>query len=392
MTSLKILFTCGVRAFALIIMLLILMPAMTQAQTPPDQKPMENIETLLDNARREAGLVGMGVGVMRKGKPVLIAVSGQRVKGQTPKIMPQDKWHWGSITKSMTATMIARLVEHGQMRWTMKVMDVLPKANIHPDWKTTTLEQLLTHTSGIRPNFPIGIAFSWPESQAELDRARRQAVLDILAKPRSSEAGEFVYSNVGYTLAGVMAAEVTGKSWEELMRQEVFQPLGLHSAGFGAPLPKDSQPWGHRKVFGIKTIAMNPEKTADNTPIMGPAGIVHMSIGDLLKYGQAHLSGERGEETIPAHYLSTQTWQYLHKPYKKDYAKGWVVPAHRDWAKGRAIWHNGSNTMWYAVLALAPNTNTVYVFVTNDGGDIKKADKAFAGLLKTLAKREPQKP
>ncbi len=346
------------------------------------QKSPTSFQENLVAARARAKLISIGAGHMQNGKIVNLAVSGKRRIDKNSEVSEADKWHIGSITKSMTATMIARLVEQGKMRWDMKITDVFKPEDIHPDWQDTTLEQLLTHTSGLKPNFPIKTLFIWPETKQELAVARNKAVINILSKPRTSAQDQFVYSNVGYTVAGVMAEKTTAKSWERLMREQVFEPLGLNSAGFGAPLPANAQPWGHRKAFGLKKIAINPNKSADNTPIMGPAGIVHMSLADLLRYGQAHLDGDKGRKTD---YLKTETWQKLHTAYKNDYGFGWVLPAHREWAKGRAIWHNGSNTMWYALLAIAPNTDSVYAIVTNDG-DRKTADKSFGNLLGEMSK------
>ena len=171
------------------------------------------------------------------------------------------------------------------------------------------------------------------------------------------------------------------------MREEVFEPLGLGSAGFGPPMPtKDiPQPWGHRKIFGIVKTAMDPTQHPDNPPIMGPAGTVHMNLSDILRYANAHLQGDLAhhgglKDGTNKPYLQPRTWKRLHTENTNEYAYGWVVPKQRKWADGRVIWHNGSNTMWYAVIAIAPNKNAVFAFATNDG-DTKKADKAFGALL-----------
>src|SRR5690606_7475590 len=90
------------------------------------------------------------------------------------------------------------------------------------------------------------------------------------------------YSNVGYTIAGAMAEKVTGVSWEDLVRREVFEPLRLAGSGFGPPASSDEtleQPRGHRPVLLRWKVAVDDK--ADNTPIMGPAGTVHMTLTDL---------------------------------------------------------------------------------------------------------------
>ena len=170
-----------------------------------------------------------------------------------------DRWHLGSITKSVTATMVGRLVESGQMKWTDTVGERFCDAAIHEDWKPVTLQQLLRHTSGAPANFPLGVRLKKPALGPECARERRKAVLDVLAEKPAYPPGEkFAYSNVGYTIAGAMAESATGVSWDDLVKREVFEPLELKEAGFGPPKsPAETldQPRGHRVMFGRKTSA-----------------------------------------------------------------------------------------------------------------------------------------
>lgn len=96
-----------------------------------------------------------------------------------------------------------------------------------------------------------------------------------------------------------------------------------------------------------------------------------MSLLDLLIYGKEHMEGEQNEISL----LKTDTWKLLHKPVLNNYGCGWISQE-KIWANGRILWHNGSNTMWYALLILAPEKNAVMAFATNDGA-VQKAEKAF---------------
>jgi CubicO group peptidase (beta-lactamase class C family) len=88
----------------------------------------------------------------------------------------------GSITKSITATMIARLVESGQLKWTDTIGERFPDASIHGDWKPVTLQQLLTHTSGAPANFSLGVRLKEPALGPKCTRERRKAVIDVIAE------------------------------------------------------------------------------------------------------------------------------------------------------------------------------------------------------------------
>src|SRR5262249_41937699 len=151
-----------------------------------------------------------------------------------------DRWHLGSVTKSITATMIARLVESGRMQWSDSVGERFPDAAIHEDWKPVTLRQLLTHTAGAPANFAFWVRLSGmlfpPALGPQCTRQRREAVIHVIAQKPASPPGEkYAYSNVGYTMAGAMAETATNMSWEDLVKQEVFEPLGLTGVGFGPP-------------------------------------------------------------------------------------------------------------------------------------------------------------
>jgi len=213
----------------------------------------------------------------------------------------------------------------------------------------------------------------YPKAEAEILLERKQAVLNILSKA-PNEKSTFLYSNVGYTIAGHIAEHKSGMGWEALMRAEVFEPLGLRSAGFGAPQAQNEIPpiRGHRGK-----LSMDPTGLADNSPIIGPAGTVHMSLQDLAKFGQAHLNGLKGEMD----YLTKETFEILHKAILNDYAMGWVEVKPETLPVESIFWHNGSNTMWYALLMAVPEDNMVYALATNTG-TVEKIDPVFNRLIK----------
>lgn len=336
----------------------------------------------LDAARESAGLIGAGAAVLVDGQVVATVVSGKRKANSDAVLTVDDKWHVGSITKSMTATVVGRLVERGALAWDSRLPDLLPElaSGWHPDWNAVTLLQLLTHTSGLPPNVPASVQFVRPSDRQKIHEARRIALIDILSSTPQSEPGtKMTYSNVGYTLAGFIAAERAGTTWEDLIEAELFRPLDLKSAGFGPPIGENpiDQPWGHQRFLLIRN-AMDPAGPADNTPVIGPAGTVHMSMHDLARYGWEHLQGEAGASP----FLKESTFQKLHTAVLDDYACGWVDKPH-DWADGRVLWHNGSNTFWYAELSLIPSRNAVLVIVTNEG-NISGAQTEFAKLSQTI--------
>ncbi len=353
-------------------------PKRKKADVPGKDGPSGNgLASLVTDLRTEKKLVGLAAMVMVDGQVVASAADGERKIDSGVPIEVGDRWHVGSITKSITATMIARLVEAGQLKWTDTVGERFSDATIHPEWKQVTLRQLLTHTSGAPANFSLWLTLKKPALGPECTRERRKAVLDVLAQKPSGIPGEkFTYSNVGYTIAGAMAESETGVSWEDLMKREVFEPHKLTDVGFGPPKSPSKtldQPRGHQVLLGSK---VSVDDSADNTPIIGPAGTVHMTLANLCTYATEHLHGELGSGKL----LTAETYKRLHTPELNGYACGWMVKQPTDEIPYESYWHNGSNTMWYALVVFIPGTNMV-VAVTSNDGDIKQAESAAWALV-----------
>ncbi|MCF4099433.1 serine hydrolase domain-containing protein [Maritalea mediterranea] len=363
----------------------------SQAQETASPASSRTVQSLLDQRLpqilQDAGQIGNAGVVLQDGDIIAQSHHGLRQKDRNTPIGPNDKWHIGSITKSITATLIGRLVDKGQLSFDSTIGELWldAAAEMDPIWRTVTLGQLLHHTSGAKANFGLKVLFDRSfTDQAALDAARAAAVRKILQKPPAHQPGtKFEYSNIGYAIAGQLASVVAGESWEYLVQQEVFEPLGLDSAGFGAP--KGDNPWGHGKKWLVMITPMDPQTPeSDNSPIMGPAGTVHMSLQDLAKYGQAHLATARGESD----YLSASTIKWLHqapKPINADhppYAGGWIWMSFSD-DERLSLFHNGSNTMWYAFLVNDPKTNASFALATNIG-HIKRSEFGFGQLTRDL--------
>jgi D-alanyl-D-alanine carboxypeptidase len=295
-----------------------------------------------------------------------LAVAGVRRAGEAAEVAEGDLWHIGSLTKSMTATLAARMVEAGRIGWDTTAGELLGTA--HPDmnasWLDVPLEAFLRHASGMRANLSLYGTLRVGQGP------REDYVARALASTPEGARGGYLYSNAGYVVAGAMLEAAGGAPWEDLVAREVFAPLGLSSAGFGPP--QGDQPQGHRGALFVGLRPVPPGPRADNIPALGPAGRVHLSAADMLRYLRAHLLAEPG-------FLSEESWARLHRAEGPgDYAMGWVE------ADG-VLRHSGSNTMWFAQMRLYPEDG-VAVFVAVNSGMIERvrpaveaaADAAFS--------------
>jgi CubicO group peptidase (beta-lactamase class C family) len=352
-----------------------------------DLNGARNLADILEPIRREHKLPALAAAVVEDGRTAALGAVGVRRAGGKESVAIDDRFHIGSCTKSMTATLCAILVQQGKLKWESTIGEVFAdqRDKIHADFHAVTLEQLLTHRSGLpddtTPDWTI-----WPKvrllSGPIIEQRRKLVELVLVQKPAAAPGTKHQYSNYGYTIAGAMCERATGKSWEDLMRAELFTPLGMTTASFGPPgnAKAVDQPWGHStSIFGQKAIAPGP--LADNPAVIGPAGTVHCSLGDWAKYAAFHLRGARGEEPR----LPADVFQKMHTPASGDdenYAFGWIA-TDRDWAGGKALTHGGSNTMWFAVIWLAPQRNTAYMAATNVGSNtaFSACDTAIGKLI-----------
>jgi CubicO group peptidase (beta-lactamase class C family) len=335
--------------------------ALAPAAGTPDQ-PLEAI-------RKQYNLPALAVVVVKDGQICDRAVAGVRKSGETTPVTTNDVFHIGSCTKSMTATLTAMMIEEGKLRWDTTIAEVFPelKGKMDKQYEAVTIEQLLHHRGGV-PDAPPSAA--WKEAWAERGtptQQRREFIVAVLAQPPAAPPGtKMIYSNQGYAIIGAMLEKITGEAYETLITDKLFKPLHMDTAGFGPPGTKDrvDQPWGH-----VHKLFMTIPLQADNPPAIASAGRVHCSLDDLARFTMLHLqpatNGLLKPETL-ARLHALPAGVKAENP-EESYACGWLV-LQRGWAGGTALMHNGSNTMWYIVMWLAPGKHFAVIAATNIAG------------------------
>jgi CubicO group peptidase (beta-lactamase class C family) len=315
-----------------------------------------------------------------------VGVVGVRKRGTEVAAGLNDLWHLGSDTKAMTSTLIARIVERGQLKWDTTLAEAFPDAaaSMHADFKKVTLLQLLSHRAGLPENLTLS-RYIGDDVRALRVKAMRE---ELSKTPKYAPGRTNKYSNISYIIAGAIVEKVMGKTWEECIRGEIFDPLQMKTAGFGGTgTPGEiDQPWPHT-TDGKPTAKNGPQ--IDNLPVMGPAGRVHCSIQDWAKFIQDQLRGARGEKAL----LKPEAYQTMHTPpFGGDYALGWRS-VNRGWGGGKVLNHAGDNTMNFANVWIAPKRDFAILVCVNQSGQsaAKAADDATVALIK-LVSEKPLEP
>ncbi|HYC76028.1 MAG TPA: serine hydrolase domain-containing protein [Planctomycetota bacterium] len=368
-----------------------------RAQTAPAPAPASrpaprDVSALIAPLTARHGVPGLVAATVEGPELVALGAAGVRRRGGDATVRVDDPFHLGSCTKAMTATLCGLLVEEGKLSWSTTLADVFsaPLGDaLGAPWREVALTQLLTNTSGMPANLDQdGLWGALCRHRGAPLEGRRKLLTGVVKHaPVAPPGSKNLYSNAGFATAGHMAETVVGEPWEALMARRLFGPLGMTRAGFGAPTAAsaDDVPWGHRD----DGTPVDPSKGgADNPAAIGPAGTVHAPIGDWAKFVALHLRGARGEAGLA---LKPGTFATLHRPAEASgasYAMGWVV-AKRPWAGGRTLMHNGSNTMWFAVVWIAPEKNFAVMAACNQGGDAgaKATDDAVGALIRERGAR-----
>ena len=381
---------------------------------------------------RGAERFGMVAAVLRGERIIAQGAAGVRKRGTAERITLDNQFHLGSCTKAMTATLVAMLVEEGKLNWTTTLGELFADTvkPMHPAWEKVTLRQVLAHRASLR-NEPGGLAAQvfkeWvvelvrppPAPPGTLPQQRLEIARQALSRPPGIPPDtKYWYSNVGYILAGAVLEQLTGRAWEELMRERLFQPLGISTGGFGPPgtADKTEQAWGHSPVLGKPR---DPRGPAAQLPLFyGPAGLAHMTVTDWAKFIALHLRGDPANPHCQAALLKLDTFAELHAvapttPYSKGwvmrgitrlatgdaapavtYRAGWFIST-ASWARGtrpgdtgRYLWHAGSDGRWNCAVFIAPEIDFAVLVACNRGWHsiaAWKTRQTLKALIRTFA-------
>ena len=321
----------------------------------------------LNDLRTEAKVPALAAAAISSDRLRAAGAFGQRSRNERKVATVNDKFHLGSCTKPMTATLTAILIEEGLLDWDTTIGEVLGKRirKCHEDYKAVTVEQLLAHVGGLATTPPPA---AWTQAWEEQGRKKPPTQRLNFLKAVLSEAPSYPpgtkteYSNQGYAVVGAMLETLAKKSWEALLQDRIFTPLGMKSAGFRDPShPRRlDHPWGHDSQGS----AVPPFPSKDNPDAIGPGATVHANITDWAKFAQFHLRRKPGK--LLKQSASFDKLNTLLPTSGQHGVGGWLVLDREDLG-GHCLQMNGSNTMWYATMWILPGRDLAVVVATNTG-------------------------
>lgn len=318
----------------------------------------------LERFRKLAKVPAVAAALVTSEGTMASAVTGYRCRGSSELAGPLDRWHIGSCTKAMTAALYARLVEEGKAEWGMPLASLFPDLDRQIDgaWSHCTIDDVLRCRGGMKANLsPLQMRSSWADD-SPLDDQRTQVALAALGKP-PKKIGRFVYSNLGYIVAGAAIDRLAGIPFEEALQWYLLAPLGMDSVGFGPP----PEICGHHcrlRLGGLLAFPGKPakpgNKRSDNPGVLSSAGTVHVTMQDWSRFNRIFVSDGGG-------LLTSDSIRHLFEAPLGGGAPmcmGWM-PTPSSVVTTYAF--QGSNTMWSTTMMLSRGRDRVSLVACNDG-------------------------
>jgi D-alanyl-D-alanine carboxypeptidase len=345
------------------------------------------------------GLVGWSIA--GNGSMCSLGAAGERCRwsGEKMKLRGDSRHVLGSVTKSITATILAILIENGEIEsWSTTIKELVPTEYLRTSaYRDVQLRELLSHSSGIPRDPPVlsPCWWTWPlqlGARRDLRKMRRICAIDALkTDPLFPPGSNFSYSNWGYVVAGYIIEEVTGKLWEKILPTILFEPLGIKldttdgsfDSYIGAPPDSDIHYWGHIPILNIPCNPEFPIYRCDTAPVIGPAARFSGPVAAMAQYFAWHIACHNGDHTS---LLSQESCRTLHRPVNWTlgvYGLGWYC---RSLASCK---HGGTNGVTTYEVKLDFAGNRAYVAFTNQYSfDAEDTYEIISSAIGTLEKAE----
>ena len=348
-----------------------------------DGFPSSAFDAIFEDVVARYRLPGLAVGIVADGKVVYTRTTGELIAGSGKPVTADSLFKIASNTKAMTTGILARLVQAGKLRWDDPVTKYLPQLRMSDPWITREIQvrDLLIHNSGLREG--AGDLMLWPEPNL-FTRADIIAGLQHL-QPQHSFRSRYDYDNLMYVLAGEVAAAAAGIPYEDLVRREVFAPLGMTRCQVGA--------WNRDEVGNVaqphmrdgeRNVPVNVDDAAIPEITSAAAGGVRCSLNDMLTWMHMWLDpgleSDRGEA-----WLATAQRDILWSPQMpmplSDRQRAWEGSHFNAYGYGWRISdvdgvlrvaHTGTLSGMYSAVNLLPEKRAGFVFLINgDGGEAR---------------------
>jgi CubicO group peptidase (beta-lactamase class C family) len=371
--------------FALLFLLLSFAPA-ALAQTLEER--LREIDEYAAKAGRDWNVPGFAVAIVKDDKVVFAKGYGVRELGKAEQVDADTLFAIASNTKAFTAAALAVLVDEGKLKWDDPATKHLPGFQLQDPFVTRelTVRDLLSHRSGLAT---FGGDLLWYETGYPREEIIRRV---RFLKPTSSLRSAFGYQNILFVAAGEIVPAVTGKSWDDFVRERFFAPLRMSRTTTR-----------HRELLAAPNVA-TPHNELDgkvrrirygNVDNAGGAGAINSSANEMAQWlrlqlgrgtfeGKKIFSAERSREMWTPHTvlsgINEAAERFNPTVHFNLYGLGWGL---YDYHGRLVVWHGGGLDGMTSRVALLPEENLGVVVLTNSETSLSNviSNKAFDVFL-----------
>lgn len=331
---------------------------------------LEGFADFANKAVEDWNVPGTAIAVVVEDEVVLAEGFGYRdLENQLP--MTQDSlFAIGSTSKAFTTTLLGMLVDDGELEWDKPLRDYLPRFRLADPLASElmTPRDLVTHRSGL-PRHDLLWYNNNESTRADLVAALAhvEATADFRQK--------FQYNNLMFLTAGYLAEQITGKTWEELVRERILEPLGMERTTFDI---NDSQEDANFAQPHRETDEQELEKIPfRDISLIGPAGSINSSVHEMSRWLRFNLRGGTVDEE---RLIQADTLADIHSPHmaiptppsrpeisSAAYGLGWMVDTYRG---HRRVTHGGGIDGFITSVMLFPDDQLGIVAFTNTGSGL----------------------
>ena len=338
-----------------------------------------NIDATAIRAMKAFDVPGMAVGIVQDGKLIYAKGYGVREYGKPALVDADTVFQIGSNTKAFTAAALSILVDEGKIHWDDKVIDYLPQFRLYDPYVTRefTILDLLTHRSGL--GLGAGDLMFYPST----DFTRAEIIHGLrYLKPVSGFRSQFAYDNALYMVAGEIIPAVTGKAWEDFVKERILDPLHMRScaASYERITDRGNIATPHAVIEGRLRVV-----PVEHLNTVGAAGSINCSINDMAKWletqlsegrtpqGQTLFSAERGSDMWSMHTIEPidPALAALTRTHFKGYGLGWDL---EDEFGYKRVSHTGGVPGTVTWVTMIPELKLgIMVFTNQDNGSAMQA-------------------
>ncbi|HOO42294.1 MAG TPA: serine hydrolase [Bacteroidales bacterium] len=318
---------------------------------------------------KDWNITGSALAVIKNDSVVFARGFGEQRNDSGIPVTENTVFQIGSVSKSFTATLMAMLADEGLVGWEDPVKWYLPDFALYDPWVTENMQvrDLFLHRSGL----PAQAATYIP--CLGYDRNDVYRLLKYIP-PANSFRTTYGYNNAMFIVAEKIIEAVTGKTWEDNLKERIFQPLGMHNTSVNETgfLANAGENTPHETVLKDGKIHTKPmageEQALFWLTVIGPAGGINSTVTDMMQWCRLHLSdGMVDGDTL----LSSSALDYLHKGQlitsqtgnkTNIYAPCWFVEQNDSY---RVWFHTGTTWGFTAICAFVPELDLGLMWLSN---------------------------